>query len=244
MWPFRLRMRPSQPRPHALEFRSYGHWIVGVKPAALARAAVVALAMAAAAPAQAERTVKIVALGDSLTAGYGLPADAAFPVRLERALTGKGLAVEIANAGVSGDTAADGLSRLDWSVPDGTDAVILELGANDALRGLDPKGTRAALESILQRLKERQVAVLIAGMRAPRNLGPDYARAYDAIFPELAERYDCLFYPFFIDGIVGDRGLNQSDGIHPTAAGVDVIVARLLPKAEELVARVAKQHGP
>jgi acyl-CoA thioesterase-1 len=213
----------------------------------LARAAAVVLALTAqamvAAPgARAEPTVKIVALGDSLTAGYGLPAEAAFPVRLERALTGKGLAVEITNAGVSGDTAADGLSRLDWSVPEGTDAVILELGANDALRGLDPKGTRAALETILRRLKERQVAVLIAGMRAPRNLGPDYARAFDAIFPELAERYDCLLYPFFIDGIVGDRGLNQPDGIHPTAAGVDVIVARLLPKAEELIARVAKQH--
>jgi acyl-CoA thioesterase-1 len=186
----------------------------------------------------AERPIRIVVLGDSLSAGFGLAAQDALPAKLERALKAKGIAVAIANAGVSGDTAAGGLSRLDWSVPDGTDAVILELGANDALRGSDPKATRAALEQIIKRLKERRIAVLLAGMLAPRNLGPDYARAFDPIYPELAAAHDLVFYPFIADGIVGDRALNQADGIHPTAAGVDVMVARMLPKAEELIARV------
>jgi acyl-CoA thioesterase-1 len=186
----------------------------------------------------AERPIRIVVLGDSLSAGFGLAAQDALPAKLERALKAKGIAVAIANAGVSGDTAAGGLSRLDWSVPDGTDAVILELGANDALRGSDPKATRAALEQIVKRLKERRIAVLLAGMLAPRNLGPDYARAFDPIYPELAAAHDLVFYPFIADGILGDRALNQADGIHPTAAGVDVMVARMLPKAEELIARV------
>ena len=186
----------------------------------------------------ADRPIRIVVLGDSLSAGFGLAAQDALPAKLERALKAKGIAVAIANAGVSGDTAAGGLSRLDWSVPDGTDAVILELGANDALRGSDPKATRAALEQIIKRLKERRIAVLLAGMLAPRNLGPDYARAFDPIYPELAAAHDLVLYPFIAEGIVGDRALNQADGIHPTAAGVDVMVARMLPKAEELIARV------
>lgn len=186
----------------------------------------------------ADRPVRIVVLGDSLSAGFGLAAQEALPAKLERALKAKGIAVDIANAGVSGDTAAGGLARLDWSVPDGTDAVILELGANDALRGSDPKATRAALEQIIRRLKERRIAVLLAGMLAPRNLGPDYARAFDPIYPDLAAAHDLVFYPFIADGILGDRALNQVDGIHPTAAGVDVMVSRMLPKAEELVARV------
>ena len=212
----------------------------------LALAAIVAAAAVvpmAAQPAGAARPVKIVALGDSLTAGLGLPAEAAFPVRLERALVGKGLAVEIVNAGVSGDTSADGLARLDWSVPDDTDAVILELGANDALRGLDPARTRAALDAIMRRLNERRIAVLLAGMRAPPNLGADYTKAFDAIYPDLAAAYGVVFYPFFLDGVAADPRLNQGDGIHPTAAGVDVIVARLLPKAEELVARARTLRG-
>jgi acyl-CoA thioesterase-1 len=186
----------------------------------------------------AERPIRIVVLGDSLSAGFGLAAQDALPAKLERALKAKGIAVAIANAGVSGDTAAGGLSRLDWSVPDGTDAVILELGANDALRGSDPKATRAALDEIIKRLKERRIAVLLAGMLAPRNLGPDYARAFDPIYPGLAAAHDLVFYPFIADGVMGDRALNQADGIHPTAAGVDVMVARMLPKAEELIARV------
>jgi acyl-CoA thioesterase-1 len=186
----------------------------------------------------AERTIKIVALGDSLMAGYQLPARDAFPVQLERALRAKGLAVEVANAGVSGDTSSGGLARLDWSVPDGTDAVILELGANDMLRAVDPKVTREALTEIVRRLKQRRIEVLLCGMQAARNLGPDYARAFDPIYPELATANGLLLHPFFLDGIVGDAKLNQSDGLHPTAAGVAKIVAGILPKVEELIARV------
>lgn len=186
----------------------------------------------------AERPVRIVVLGDSLSAGFGLAAQDALPARLERALKDKGLAVTIENAGVSGDTVAGGLARLDWSVGEGTDAVILELGANDALRGADPKATRAALEAIITRLKERRIAVLLAGMLAPRNLGPDYVKAFDAIYPELAAAHDLILYPFILQGVAGDRALNQSDGLHPTAAGVVVMVQGMLPQVEELVARV------
>jgi acyl-CoA thioesterase I len=184
-----------------------------------------------------ERPVKLVVLGDSLTAGLGLPAGEAFPAKLASALKAKGLAVDVADAGVSGDTTSGGLGRLDWSVPEGTDAVIVELGANDALRGVDPKITRGALEEILRRLQDRGIAVLLAGMQAPRNLGEGYARSFDALYPELAKAYGVLFYPFFLDGVVTDARLNQRDGLHPNAAGVDVIVARILPKVEELVIR-------
>ena len=182
--------------------------------------------------------MKIVVLGDSLSAGLGLPAEAAFPARLAIALNAKGSSVEIANAGVSGDTASGGLGRLDWSVPDGTEAVILELGANDALRGLDPKLTKAALDTILNKLKQRHIEVLLAGMRAPRNMGADYAREFDGIFPALASTHGSVFYPFFLEGVAGDAKLNQPDGMHPTAAGVDVIVAHILPKVEELIAQI------
>ncbi len=185
--------------------------------------------------AAAEGPVKIVVLGDSLSAGYGLPAEAAFPAKLADALKAKGIAVTIANAGVSGDTASGGLGRLDWSVPDGTEAVILELGANDALRGLDPNLTKTALDKILRKLKERHIAVLLAGMQAPRNMGPDYVLSFDAIFPALASTHAVVFYPFFLEGVVADPKLNQSDGLHPNAAGVDIIVARILPKVEELI---------
>ena len=186
----------------------------------------------------AERPIRIVVLGDSLAAGFGLAAPDALPAKLERALKQKGMAVAIENAGVSGDTPAGGLARLDWSVGEGTDAVILELGANDALRGSDPKATRTALEAIIKRLKERHIAVLLAGMLAPRNFGPDYARAFDAIYPELAAAHDLILYPFILEGVAGDRALNQPDGLHPTAAGVDVMVDGMLPKVEELIGRV------
>jgi acyl-CoA thioesterase-1 len=199
---------------------------------------VLALAALGARAKAADRPVRIVVLGDSLSAGFGLAAQDALPAKLERALKAKGLPVEITNAGVSGDTAAGGLARLDWSVPDGTDAVILELGANDALRGADPKATRASLEAIIKKLEARKIAMLLAGMLAPRNLGPDYAKAFDAIYPELAAQYGLILYPFILDGIAGDAALNQADGIHPTAAGVDIIVGRMLPKVEEFVARV------
>jgi acyl-CoA thioesterase-1 len=206
--------------------------------------AALALAVSLAGPAAAaDRPVRIVALGDSLTAGLGLPANAAFPARLEQALKAKGVAVEITNAGVSGDTASGGLARLDWSVPEGTDAVIVELGANDTLRGIDAKVTRQALEEIVRRLRQRGVAVLLAGMRAAPNLGADYGRDFEAIYSDLAARNDLLLYPFFLDGVATDAKLNQRDGLHPTAAGVDAIVARILPKAEELVARVREKRG-
>lgn len=186
----------------------------------------------------AARTVKLVAFGDSLTAGLGLPADASFPARLERALKARGHDVSVQNAGVSGDTASGGLARLDWSVPGETDGVILELGANDALRGVDPAVTRKALEDMIQRLQARGVHVLLAGMRAPRNLGADYVSKFDAIYPELAAKYAVVFDPFFLEGVAADAALNQGDGMHPNAAGVDAIVARILPKVEELMLRV------
>jgi acyl-CoA thioesterase-1 len=191
--------------------------------------------VAAAAPS--DRPLRIVALGDSLTAGYGLPASAAFPARLERALQAKGLDVTVANAGVSGNTVSDGLARLDWSVPEGTDAVILELGANDALRGIEPKVTRKGLREILTRLEQRNIPVLLCGMLAPRNLGAAYGHAFDAIYPELAASEGVLLYPFFLEGVATDPKLNLSDGMHPSAAGVDAIVERILPKVQELIER-------
>ena len=178
------------------------------------------------------------ALGDSLTAGLGLPTQDGFVPRLRAALADKGIAAEIENAGVSGDTATDGLARLDWSVPAATDAVIVELGANDALRGIDPKVTKAALDGILTKLSDRHVFVLLAGMQAPRNMGPDYVRRFDAIYPALASAHPVVFYPFFLDGVATDPKLNQGDGLHPNAAGVDAIVARILPRVEQLIAAV------
>ncbi len=200
--------------------------------------ALLAYVVAPQAARAADAPVKIVVLGDSLSAGYGLPGQAALPARLAEALKAKGVAATVANAGVSGDTASGGRDRLDWSVPDGTDAVIVELGANDALRGLDPALTKAALDAILQKLQQRRIAVLLAGMKAPRNMGPDYASRFDAIYPALAAAHPVVFYPFFLEGIAADAKLNLADGMHPNAAGVDVIVARILPQVEELIARV------
>jgi acyl-CoA thioesterase I len=189
--------------------------------------------------AQPARTVRIVALGDSLTAGYGLPAAAAFPNVLERELRKKGATVAVENAGVSGDTASGGRDRLDWSVPDGTDLVIVELGANDALRGLDPRVTEAALDEILTRLKARRIDALLAGMRAPPNNGPQYVAAFDGLYRRLADKHGAPLYPFFLDGVAGDPRLNLPDGIHPTAAGVEEIVRRILPMVEAEVRRIA-----
>lgn len=181
--------------------------------------------------------VNIVALGDSLTAGYGLSDKDGFVPRLQAALTAKGIAVEVINAGVSGDTSSDGLARLDWSVPQGTAAVIVELGANDMLRGIKPQITRDALDAILKRLTARHIAVLLCGMRAAPNLGADYGKAFEAIYPDLAAKYGVLLYPFFLDGVAGDLKLTQPDGLHPNPSGVGVIVERILPKVQELVAR-------
>jgi len=209
------------------------------------RAALCGLAFfaAAALPAvSAPQPVRIVALGDSLTAGLGLPAKDGFAPRLQAALVAKGISAEVANAGVSGDTASDGLARLDWSVPDGTDAVIIELGANDMLRGINPQVTRAALDGILRRLAERRILVLLCGMRAAPNLGADFGRAFEPIYPEIATQYGAVLYPFFLDGVAADLSLLQHDGLHPNAAGVDRIVARILPQVEELIARVRARH--
>lgn len=192
-----------------------------------------------AAPAKAQSPIKLAILGDSLSAGYGLPLAAAFPVRLQKALRDKGFNVDVLNAGVSGDTTTGGRDRIDWSIPEGTEAVIVELGGNDALRALDPKVTRAALEDIIKRLQARKIAVMLAGMAAPRNYGPEYAAQFDAIYPELAKAYDIPLYPFFLDGVAAEKKLNQSDGIHPTAEGIDIIVARILPTVEDFLNKVA-----
>ncbi|MCF3933969.1 arylesterase [Acuticoccus sp. M5D2P5] len=181
--------------------------------------------------------ITIVALGDSLTAGYQLPPGAGFPAQLERALADEGLDVSVLDAGVSGDTTSGGLSRLDWSVGEEADAVIVELGANDALRGIDPSDTRANLTAILDRLDARGLPVLLAGMLAPPNMGEDYGNAFAGIYDELAAR-DVVFYPFFLDGVAADPALNLADGMHPTEEGVGVIVERILPKVRELIARV------
>lgn len=173
--------------------------------------------------------MRVLVLGDSLTAGYGLPAGDAFPAQLERALNEHGHAVRVINAGVSGDTSAGGLTRLEWALADQPGLVIVELGANDALRGLDADQTRANLDRIIMRLKQANIRVLLAGMQAPRNMGPDYVKRFDAIYPDLAAKHQVALYPFFLDGVALDPALNQSDGIHPNSEGVAIIVKRILP---------------
>jgi acyl-CoA thioesterase-1 len=204
-------------------------------------AALAAMVAPSSASSAQDRILHLVALGDSLTAGYGLPQAAAFPVVLEKALRAKGYKVEIANAGVSGDTSSGGLDRLDWSVPEGTDGVILELGANDMLRGLDPSVTRRAIETIVERLKSRNIPVMLAGMYASRNLGPDYIQKFDSLYSDIAKKHDLVLYPFFLDGVAGERSLNQSDGLHPTAKGVEIIVERILPSVESFLARLTQR---
>jgi acyl-CoA thioesterase-1 len=182
--------------------------------------------------------LRVVVLGDSLAAGFQLKASDAFPAQLERALKTRGHQVEVINAGVSGDTTAAGLERLRWAVPDKTDAVIVELGANDALRGLDPAKAKANLDGIITAVKAGGAEVLLAGMLAPGNMGADYARAFDAIYPALAKKHGVPLYPFFLDGVALDAQLNLSDGMHPNPKGVAEIVRRILPMVEELIARV------
>ena len=200
--------------------------------------------MTIAGPAWADATkpVKLVVLGDSLSAGLGLPAQDAFPAKLQKALQAKGIAVDMINAGVSGDTSSGGRDRLDWSVPEGTEGVIVELGANDALRGLDPAVTRAALTDIVTKLKARKIAVMLCGMLAPPNYGADYAARFNSIYPDLAKQFDVPLYPFFLDGVAADAKLNQADGIHPTAAGVDIIVANVMPTVEAFLRNVTEQR--
>jgi acyl-CoA thioesterase I len=209
-----------------------------------------ALALIAAEPGFAQaaamppaKPIKMVVLGDSLSAGYGLPAPAAFPERLKVALQTNGIRVDMINAGVSGDTSSGGRDRLDWSVPDGTEAVIVELGANDALRGTDPAVTRAALSEILTRLKARKIAVLLCGMVAPPNYGSDYSARFNAIYPDLAKSFGVPLYPFFLQGVAADTRLNQADGMHPTAEGVDVIVRNMLPTVEAFLGSISGQRS-
>ena len=179
-------------------------------------------------------------LGDSLAAGYGLPVAESFPAQLEKALAERGHAVEVIGAGVSGDTTAGGLARLDWLLADGPDLVIVELGGNDALRGIDPAETERNLEQILERLRAAGVKTLLAGMQAPRNMGEDYYRRFDRIYPELAGRYEVAFYPFFLAGVATRPELNLPDGIHPNAQGINVIVERILPYLEALLEEPAE----
>jgi acyl-CoA thioesterase-1 len=207
---------------------AYGLSLLCVKLAAAA-------ALIAASPVQADDMLKILALGDSLTAGYGLSDSESYPVKLQAALKAKGIEAQVINGGVSGDTSAGGLARLDWALADDPDIVIVELGANDGLRGLDPARTQENLDAVLKRLTGEERAVLLTGMLAPPNMGSDYGNAFKSIYPALAAKYGVRLYPFFLEGVAADPALNQADGIHPTGAGIDIIVARLLPEVMAVI---------
>ncbi len=204
----------------------------------LALVALMTMALPASRGAAAD-PVRILALGDSLTAGYGLPRDHAFPAKLQAALVAAGIPAIVYNAGVSGDTSAGGLSRLDWAMAmagkDRMDAVIVELGANDGLRGLEPSATRANLDALIGRLVEMGPAILLTGMRAPPNLGPEYGAEFAALYPDLADKHKIFFYPFFLDGVAAIASLNQDDTIHPNSRGVDIVIGRILPYIKEML---------
>jgi len=191
--------------------------------------------LASLAPAAAARAPRILAFGDSLTAGFGLPRDQGFPAQLERRLRADGIEARVVNAGVSGDTTAGGLARLDWALAEKPEIVILEFGANDALRGIDPAVVRANLEAMIAKIKARGAKLLLAGMRAPPNWGEEYQRQFDRLYPELARRHGLALYPFFLDGVAMDPVLNQPDGLHPNAQGVAAIVDRIAPIVAELI---------
>ena len=193
---------------------------------------------AAVSAAAADGPIRLLVLGDSLAAGYGLPAEDGFTAQLQEALQGSGHDVVVQNAGVSGDTTAGGWARLEWALADGADAVIVELGANDMLRGIDPGSARSNLSAILSTLEDRGIPTLIAGMRAPQNLGPTYVDAFEGMYPELARQYGALVYPFFLEGVAGQAWLNQEDGIHPNRTGVRHIVEGIMPSVLELLAQV------
>ncbi len=216
-------------------FLSYGACRMSFK-RQIAAGLILFLAVCGAISSARAEPFKIVGFGDSLMAGFGLGPGEGFTDKLQAALRAKGHDVTVANAGVSGDTTSGGLARLDWSVPDGTQLVILELGANDMLRGVAPDITRKNLDEMLGRLKQRKIAVLLAGMRAAPNLGADYQTAFDTIFPDLAKKYDITLYPFFLDGVAGQPGLRLEDGLHPNARGVDVMIERILPTVEKAIA--------
>ena len=228
-----LRLRPGL---KTIEAISQGYGVVWrlVNVAAM----LVILLVTTALPVRADDSKVILALGDSLMAGYGLDQADALPVQLQAQLQAEGHAVVVVNAGVSGDTSAGGRSRLEWLLSPNVDAVIVELGANDGLRGIDPAETRKNIEWILAKLKERGLPVLLSGMRAPPNLGQEYGAAFNAIYPQLAEQYDAVFDPFFLEDVATVPELNQNDGIHPNAAGVAKMVKRLTPKVVELLGRI------
>ena len=202
----------------------------------IAAGLIVFLAICGAISSARAEPFKIVGFGDSLMAGFGLGPGEGFTDKLQVALRAKGHDVTVANAGVSGDTTSGGLARLDWSVPDGTQLVILELGANDMLRGVSPEIVKKNLDDMLAKLKARKIAVLLAGMRAAPNLGADYQSAFDATYPTLAEKYGVPLYPFFLDGVAGEPALQLGDGLHPNARGVDQMVERTLPTVEKAIA--------
>ena len=203
----------------------------------------IALAVVVGFPGPASAALRIIAFGDSLTAGFGLPIEQSFPVRLQAWLAAHGIDAEVVNAGVSGDTTAGGLERLDWALSGGADAVLVELGANDALRGLDPKAAYDNLDAILTRLGADKAKVLLLGMEAPANWGPDYRKQFDAIYPTLAQAHHAMLYPFFLDGVALDPALNQPDGLHPNAQGVEVIVGRIGPYVLRLIGLAAAGSG-
>ena len=198
-------------------------------------------AIAQSSAASSGAPIKMVVLGDSLSAGFGLSGSDAFPAKLQKALKAKGIEVDMVNAGVSGDTSSGGRDRLDWSVPQGTQAVIVELGANDALRGTDPAVTRAALADIVAQLKVRGIAVMLCGMVAPPNYGAEFAARFNSIYPDLAKSYGVPLYPFFLAGVAADPKLNQADGMHPTAEGVDIIVKNILPTVEAFLGPISRR---
>ena len=191
-------------------------------------------------PALAEPPLRLMAFGDSLTHGYGLAAGDTFPEQLQAALEAEGRPVEVLNAGNSGDTTASGLARLDWALGDNPDAMLIALGANDGLRGIDPQATLANLDAILAKLQKRGLPVLLVGMLAPRNLGREYVEAFDTVFPDLAEKYEVLLYPFFLEGVALEPDLNQPDGIHPNRDGVAVMVQGILPSVRQLLDGMAQ----
>lgn len=210
-------------------------------------AAVIGLAAVAATPrpskADSAISVTLAAFGDSLSAGYMLAAGDSFPAQLQVALAAKGYKVEVVNAGVSGDTTAGGLQRLDWSLQPGVDGVILELGANDALRGIDPHITKDNLDKIISKIKDKGADILLTGMKAPGNWGPEYQATFDVIYPELAGKHNLPLYPFFLEGVIGQDELTMDDGLHPTTKGVAELVKRILPDVEALLKRIGERKA-
>ncbi|MBV2142249.1 arylesterase [Falsochrobactrum sp. TDYN1] len=231
-----MRFKLSTPKPTLLHLLSLSLFVLFV--AAAGARAEDPTGLEDALPTEQLSQMKIVGFGDSLMAGYLLPANAAFPQQLEKALNDKGYEVSVENAGVSGDTTTGGLSRLDWSIPDGTDLVILELGANDALRGISPDITEKNLDTMLARLKERGIAVILAGMLAPPNMGQDYANRFNPVYPELAQKHGVPFYPFFLEGVATHKGLLLEDGMHPNEKGVETIVSNFMPTIEKSLKQV------